>query len=155
MAGLLLFVLWQRVRLPLGVLLAAAAAAALALVAGIETIPEPLMHNGLTALVWAPVILAGAQIRSGPLTAGWFVFLGRISFALYLLHVPAYAFMSSLDRTVLAGRLAGTPWLTVALATLLSFAAASAVHLWVEEPARRRILRPRSPAREATALPSA
>ncbi len=154
-AGLLLFVLWRRVRLPLPLLLAAAGAAALILVAGVGTIPEPLMHNGLTALVWAPVILAGAQVRTGPLTAGWFVFLGRISFALYLLHVPAYAFVSSLDRAVLAGRLAGTPWLTVLLATLLSLAAASAVHLAVEEPARRRILRPRPPARDATPVPSA
>ncbi|MCJ2079778.1 acyltransferase family protein [Methylobacterium sp. J-090] len=154
-AGLLLFVLWERVRLPVPVLLAAAGAAALVLVAMVEKIPEPLMHNGLTALVWAPVILAGAQVRSGPLTAGWFVFLGRISFALYLLHAPAYGLVASLDRVLLSGRLAGVPWLGVTVATLLSLALASAVHLWIEEPARRRILRPRPPVRPAAAVPSA
>ena len=154
-AGLLLFVLWRRVRLPTPLLLAGAGAAAAALVASVGAIPEVLTHNGLTALVWAPVILAGAQVRSGPLTAGWFVFLGRISFALYLLHVPIYVFVSGLHRALLAGRLDGIPWLTAALAAFLSLAAASAVHLWVEEPARRRILRPRAQGRPATAMPSA
>lgn len=154
-AGLLLFVLWQRVRLPVPPLLAVAGAAALVLVALVDRIPEPLLHNGLTALVWAPVILVGAQVHSGPLVAGWFVFLGRISFALYLLHVPADALVSSLDRAVLAGRLAETPWLGLGAATLLSLAAAAAVHLLVEEPARRRILGPRSRPAAAAAVPSA
>jgi len=154
-AGLLLFALWRRVRPPVWGLLTGAGVAAAALVASVGTIPEVLTHNGLTALVWAPVILAGAAIRSGPLTAGWFVFLGRISFALYLLHVPAYALVSSLDRALLAGRLAGIPWLVVTLAALLSLAAAAAVHLWVEEPARRRILRPHPRRQAATAMPSA
>ena len=154
-AGLLLFALWRRVRLPVWSLLTGAGVAAAFLVGNVEAIPEVLMHNGLTALVWAPVILAGAQVRSGPLTAGWFVFLGRISFALYLLHVPIYVFVSGLHRALLAGRLDGIPWLTAALAAFLSLAAASAVHLAIEEPARRRLLRPRAPAREAAPLPSA
>ncbi len=139
-AGILLFRAWTRVRPPVPFLLAAAALAALGLVLAARHLPEVALHNGLTGLAWAPLILAGAAIRSGPLVAPWAVFLGRISFALYLLHTPVHALLSTLDRTALGGRLAAAPWLAAASATLLALAAAAALHLWVEEPARRRIL---------------
>ncbi|KQP93806.1 hypothetical protein ASF60_14225 [Methylobacterium sp. Leaf113] len=140
-AGLLLYVAWTRRRIPTAALLGSAAVAAFGLVAAAPILPEALLHNGLTALAWAPLILAGAQIRSGPLVAPAFVFLGRISFALYLIHVPAYALVNSLDRIALGGRLAAAPWLGAGLATALSFALSLALHLGLEEPARRRILR--------------
>lgn len=138
--GLVLFVVWQRHRPPVAVLVMAAAAAAAVLVASLHHVPEPFLHNGLTALAWAPAILAGALIRSGPLVAPWFVFLGRISFALYLLHTPVYALLNTLDRAALGGAMAARPWLAACVATALTLAASAAVHLWVEEPARRRIL---------------
>lgn len=139
-AGILLFAFWSRVRLPVPGLLAAAALAALGLVLAAPRLPEAALHNGLTALAWAPLILAGAALRSGPLVAPWAVFLGRISFALYLLHTPVHALLSTLDKAALGGRLAAAPWLAAASATGLALAAAAALHLRVEEPARRRIL---------------
>lgn len=153
-AGLLLFVLWSRVRLPVAGLLAASGLAALALVAAAPLLPEALLHNGLTALVWAPLILAGADMRSGPLVTPWAVFLGRISFALYLLHTPAHALLATLDRAVLGGRLAAEPWLGAACATALALLASAAMHLMIEEPARRRILA-RVSGRRAQPLPAA
>ena len=147
-AGLLLYVAAPRVRLPTAALLGLAALAALGLTLSAPHLPEVILHNGLTALAWAPLILAGARMRAGPLVAPWFVFLGRISFALYLVHSPAYALVNSLDRAVLGGRLAGLPWLGAGLAAALALALSVALHLLVEEPARRRILRAGGPARD-------
>jgi peptidoglycan/LPS O-acetylase OafA/YrhL len=140
-AGLLLYGAWTRWRLPTPALLALAALAGLALVAGAPHLPAVLLHNGLTALAWAPLILAGAQLRSGPLVRPGFVFLGRISFALYLIHVPAYALVNSLDRIALGGRLAAAPWLGAGLAAALALALSVLLHRGLEEPMRRRILR--------------
>jgi peptidoglycan/LPS O-acetylase OafA/YrhL len=140
-AGLLLYGAWTHWRLPTPALLAAAALAGLALVATAPHLPEVLLHNGLTALAWAPLILAGAQLRGGPLVTPGFVFLGRISFALYLIHVPAYALVNSLDRIALGGRLAAAPWLGAGLAAALALALSVLLHRGLEEPARRRILR--------------
>ena len=147
-AGLLLYAASRRVRVPTGVLLGLAALAALGLVAASPHLPEVVLHNGLTALAWAPLILAGAQMRSGPLVAPGFVFLGRISFALYLIHAPAYALVNSLDRAALGGRLRDLPWLGAGLAAALALGFSVALHRLVEEPARRRILRAGAPARE-------
>lgn len=153
-AGLLLYVAWTRLRLPTLALLGLSALGALGLSAAAPHLPEALLHNGLTALAWAPLILAGAQIHRGPLVAPGFVFLGRISFALYLVHSPAYALVNSLDRLALGGRLAALPWLGAGIATALALALSVAGHLWVEEPARRRILR-RGPAPAPRVLPAA
>ncbi|GEP00314.1 acyltransferase family protein [Methylobacterium haplocladii] len=160
-AGLVLFAGWQWMRRPAsangvpprgraGPFLAAAALAALVLVLIEPYVPAPLMHNGLTVLAWAPLVLAGADLRGGFLASAPLVFLGRISFALYLLHMPAYAVVNTVDRA-LHGAISGvSPWLAAGAATLLALVAASLVHLLVEEPARRLLLRatfaPRLPA---------
>ncbi|MCJ2035714.1 acyltransferase family protein [Methylobacterium sp. J-068] len=151
-AGLLLYAAWTRMRMATPALLGLSTLSALALIAAAPRLPEALLHNGLTALAWAPLILAGAQIRSGPLVSPWFVFLGRISFALYLVHSPVYALVNSLDRAALGGRLAALPWLGAGLAAALALALSLALHLGVEEPARRRILRRTSG--EAAPLPA-
>lgn len=160
-AGLVLFAWWRQMRpvasadeiaLPRSrakPFLAAAALAAIVLVLIDPYVPGPLMHNGLSAIAWAPLILAGAELRGGVLASAPLVFLGRISFALYLLHLPAYAAINSLDRA-LHGAITGvSPWLGVGLATTLSLALAALVHLFVEEPARLALLngRFRLPAR--------
>ncbi|GLS42260.1 acyltransferase family protein [Methylobacterium brachythecii] len=151
-AGLVLFAWWQRMRPAAppdasdrrGSLakpfLGAAALAAIVLVLIDPYVPGPLMHNGLSALAWAPLILAGAELRGGILASAPLVFLGRISFALYLLHLPAYAAINSLDRALHGAITGPSPWLGVALATALSLALAALVHLYVEEPARRALL---------------
>ncbi|MET0257114.1 MAG: acyltransferase [Methylobacterium sp.] len=149
-AGLVLFAGWQRMQHPApkiasrartGPFLAAAALAALGLVLVEPYVPAPLMHNGLTVIAWAPLILAGATMRGGVLAGALPVFLGRISFALYLLHMPAYAVVNSLDRA-LHGAISGvSPWLAAGMATALALVAACLVHLLLEEPARRLLLR--------------
>lgn len=150
-AGLLLFVLWQRRPVPPVPLLAAAALAAILLVGLSTRIPDVLLHNGLTVLVWAPLILAGASIRTGPLVAPSFVFLGRVSFALYLLHTPVHAALTTLDRALLGGLVAEMPWVAAILATGVTLALSTALHLVVEEPARRLILRRAAPPRRMAA----
>ena len=121
---------------------------------GASSVPEPILHNGLTMLTWAPLILACAAMRRGPLCSRPLVFLGKISFALYLLHIPVYAALNTLDRLALHGWLGTHPWVGVTVACLASLVAAAVVHLAVEEPARRRILRsarqPTIPALPAT-----
>lgn len=141
MAGLLLFVAWRTIRVPVPVLLILSGAFAMLIVAGAGSLPDPVLHNGLTMLAWAPLILACAAMRRGILCSGPFVFLGKISFALYLLHIPVYAVLNTLDRVALHGWLAAHPWAGIALNGLASLAAAALVHLTVEEPARRWILR--------------
>lgn len=155
-AGLLLFVVWRRVKLPVWLSLAAFVLAVPVLLASVHATPPAVLHNGLTVLAWAPLILAGAAMRGGPLCTRPLIFLGKISFALYLLHIPVYAMVNSLDRAVLHGALAAHPWLGVGLTSLLALAAASAAHVLVEEPARKLILRGGATGfrRRETALPS-
>lgn len=140
-AGLLLFVAWERGAGSPGALLFAAASCGMLIVVAAEFIPEPVLHNGVTVLAWAPLILACAAIRRGPLCAAPMIFLGKISFAFYLLHIPVFAMINTADRVVLNGWLAGHPWIAVSVNALASLAAAAVVHCVVEEPARRWILR--------------
>jgi len=153
-AGLLLFVAWRDNRPPVLFLLALAIAFGALIVTGASSVPEPILHNGLTMLTWAPLILACAAMRRGPLCSRPLVFLGKISFAIYLLHIPVYAALNTLDRLALHGWLGTHPWVGVTVACLASLVAAAVVHLAVEEPARRRILRsarqPTIPALPAT-----
>lgn len=141
MAGLLLFVAWRNARVPVPILLALALTFGAFIVAGARSVPEPILHNGLTMLAWAPLILACAAMRRGLLCSRPLVFLGKISFALYLLHIPVYAVLNTLDRVALRGWLGAHPGIGIAVAVIASLSAAALVHLAVEEPARRRILR--------------
>jgi peptidoglycan/LPS O-acetylase OafA/YrhL len=140
-AGLLLFVAWQSQRLPAAGLLALSGAFAVLLVATAGLVPDTVMHNGLTALVWAPLILGCAAMRRGPLCARPLVFLGRISFALYLLHVPVFSLFDTLNRTILGGWLADHPGTGLVLNVVACLGVAALAHVAVEEPARRWLLR--------------
>lgn len=147
-AGLLLYVAWRHVSLPTPLLLAVSAGFGALIVAGSGYIPDPILHNGITMLAWAPLILACAAMRRGPICSRPLVFLGKISFALYLLHIPVFALLNTADKVVLHGWLSGRPWAGIGLACLGSLVVATLVHLLVEEPARRRILRGARPALE-------
>ncbi len=140
-AGLLLYGAWRHVRLPPPLLLAISAGFGALIVVSSGYIPDPILHNGITMLAWAPLILACAAMRQGPLCSRPLVFLGKVSFALYLLHIPVFAMLNTANNTVLHGSLSGHPWLGIGLASVASLVAAILVHLLVEEPARRRILR--------------
>ncbi len=147
-AGLLLCVVYEREEWSVGALLFAALACGVLIVAAAVFVPEPVLHDGLTVLVWAPLILACAAMRTGPLCAAPMIFLGKVSFAFYLLHIPVFAMINTADRVVLHGWLAAHPWTAVTLNGAASLAAATLVHLLVEEPARRWIMG-RAPRRAA------
>ncbi|MGC5780478.1 acyltransferase family protein [Methylobacterium sp. NFXW15] len=141
LAGLLLFVAWRSAPLSTPLLIVAAIGFGALIVTFARFVPEPVMHNGLTMLAWAPLILACAAFRRGPLCSAPLIFLGKISFALYLLHIPVFAFLNTADKVVLHGTLAAHPWIGIAVNSAASLVAATLVHLLVEEPMRRRIMR--------------
>ena len=139
-AGLLLCVVFEREEWSVGALLFAALSCGVFVVAAAVFIPEPVLHDGLTVLVWAPLILACAAMRKGPLCTAPMIFLGKVSFAFYLLHIPVFAMINTADRVVLHGWLMAHPWIAVTLNGAASLVAATLVHLMVEEPARRWVL---------------
>jgi peptidoglycan/LPS O-acetylase OafA/YrhL len=135
--GIVLFTFWQTCRerrtwTPLLIFFCAAAA----IIAFRETLPQVALHNGLTALAWAPLIIYGANSRDGVLNWPAMVFLGRISFAIYLLHLPLAQYISAvLTLSHLGGR-DDLAWMTAIGSGLVTIAISSAVFLWIEEPAR-------------------
>lgn len=107
--------------------------------------PRVLLNNGVLLPVFALVILAassGQPVITRLLSARWLFHLGRASYALYLLHVPAWELMT----------LAGWNHSRAAYPLYLvgTIAASLAIHAWVEEPAREAIRnmqpRPEKPA---------
>lgn len=122
----------EGVRLPpaLGVVAAAGAA----LVAATGLVPEPVLHNGALAPVFALVIVALASTPGkgfAPLSL-----LGEASYALYLLHVPMFLWaMAILRQRELAPGVAVTVGLLTIPVSLL-------VHRFVERPLRARLRGP-------------
>ncbi len=142
--GIVLFAFWERAgaRLPGAGLLAACAMAVAALWLLRNQVPELALHDGFTAIAWAPLILYGATVRGGLLATPPLIFLGRISFSLYLTHVTVLSLMNSLDRHVLGGALrAASPWFLVLPSALAALIVAALVYRFVEDPARRLIVR--------------
>jgi peptidoglycan/LPS O-acetylase OafA/YrhL len=141
--GILLFVAWERFgsRLSNGALLSAAALAALLLGLTWRQLPEIALHDGLTAIAWAPLILFGANVRSGPLVWPAMMFLGRISFSLYLTHVTVLSAMNSVDKHLLGGLLVSTsPWCLTIASAIAALVVATLSYEFIEDPARRAIM---------------
>ena len=141
MLGIVLYGVWRRTRHRIDGdwALLAFIVAATAIVAVSSRIPETLLHNGLTAVAWAPLILAAASMRDGLLCSTWAVFLGRISFSLYLFHIPVLNLLKALDKRLFASHLAHEPVAAIVLATALAIVVAAIVHRFVEEPSRRPV----------------
>ena len=129
--GIVAFALWQRRQgaVPARVLLLLAAGGAALLLAFREAIPEIALHTGLTAVIWVPLILAGAGIRSGLLVQPPLIFLGRISYSLYLLHDPAFMLQRMADKHLLGDVLQPMPWVAAAVTTALALGMATACFL--------------------------
>jgi peptidoglycan/LPS O-acetylase OafA/YrhL len=90
----------------------------------------------LPVLGAAAVIAAGTDGRVAALDSALAIrpmqFAGRISYSLYLVHVPLV-----LVPQVAVGFHRPLPlWLTLLLGVVVAFPVASALHLWVEEPLR-------------------
>jgi peptidoglycan/LPS O-acetylase OafA/YrhL len=141
--GILLFVFWERVgkRLPSAALFGAFAVALAALLACRSRVPDIVMHNGLTALAWAPLILLGANLRRGPMLWPAWVFLGRISFSLYLVHETVLSVMHALDKHLLGGTvLSLSPWCLTISSTIVAIGLSALLFSMVENPARVYIM---------------
>jgi len=141
--GILLFVFWSRggqrnYTVPLVVAFGLLGSLLLAVQ---SIISDVVLHNGLTAIVWAPLILAGASMRTGPLSLPPLVFLGRISFSLYLFHIPVALTVLALNKYWLVGLLSAFPLLAAFGTTLLAIGVAAIVYAAIEEPGRRFIVR--------------
>lgn len=103
-------------------------------------VPENVMRTGWSALCYAPLVLAAANTNAGMLTMPALVWLGKISFALYLVHSPVDSYLRTIDKMTLGATLATMPVVFFCLATVIAFAAAAFLFHFVEEPARRLIL---------------
>jgi peptidoglycan/LPS O-acetylase OafA/YrhL len=72
------------------------------------------------------------------------LFLGRISFALYLTHTTVLELILWLDKQALGGvLLAHSPWLVSTPSAIVAIAVAALLYLMVEDPARHFIMRRR------------
>lgn len=142
--GIVLCALWKRKpqRFNSSLMLCAFLVVATILVTQTQNIPEIAMHNGLSAVAWAPLILAAASMKGGVLSWPICEFLGRISFSLYLLHLPIFSAVLAFDNRAL-GRMLVTqhPTLLIVLTAALAIVCSAVVFAWVEEPMRRKISR--------------
>jgi peptidoglycan/LPS O-acetylase OafA/YrhL len=122
----------------------------LLLAAGLATgCPDLVLYPLFPALVLHLAVGRGAVARGFAWRPA--LFLGEISYALYLLHI---FLLHPLDVTRALARRVLLPVPADAVAVLAAFAvliaAAAACHRWVEQPARdaiRRLARTRRPAR--------
>ena len=100
------------------------------------------LHNGLLLPASAAVLLGlglgggwfAAWLSTKPLTL-----LGRASYALYLLHMPVYAYFAAAGKRFAHTALEADAVVTLYLLAVLTVSVLC--HLWIEEPARRWILR--------------
>jgi len=143
MLGIILYAVWKRRRSHIDINLAMVTFvfAAAAVVACADRVPEVMLHNGLTAVAWIPLILAAANMRGGLLCAPTFIFLGRISFSLYLLHIPVLSAVLAFDKRVCGAWLAAHPSVAMMFITALALLAAFLVFTIAEEPSRGPIMR--------------
>jgi peptidoglycan/LPS O-acetylase OafA/YrhL len=105
-----------------------------------------MFRTPVSLAIVLPLLLASAaaiffsrriseRMKSAPLLTAAVVFLGGLTYPLYLLHENiGYAVLNTLFS-------AETRWLGLAYVTALSFAASAAVYLWFDLPVRRRLHR--------------
>lgn len=141
-AGMLAFHLWRSPRAWHGwASLCFSAVAFCALWRFHTDIPEIVFHNGVSIAVWLPLILGCAGIRRGVLTWPVATFLGRISFSVYLFHIPVLAVVLGYGSSVLGEGAMQNRLGLLLLCWVLTLALSALVHLFIEEPMRRVIVR--------------
>lgn len=143
LAGIGLYGVWRRGadRIPSSRLYAVAALGAVIVMATASWLPENVLRTGFTTICYASLILAAANSRSGPLFRPDVVWLGQISFALYLVHSPVDSYLRTIDRVVLGSKLAAMPFLFFGIATVTAMISAALLFHFLEEPARKAIVR--------------
>lgn len=143
LAGIGLYGVWRSGadRIASSRLYAMAGLGAVIVLATASLMPENVLRTGFTTICYAPLILAAANSRSGPLFKPDFVWLGQISFALYLVHSPVDSYLRTIDRVVLGSKLAGMPLLFFGLAAVAALVSAALLFHFLEEPARKAVAR--------------
>ena len=113
---------------------------ALLIMATAHWVPENILRTGWSVICFAPLVLAAANTRSGFLFGPDIVWLGKISFALYLVHSPVDSYLRTIDRMALGSRLSDMPFVFCGIAIMISLISAALLFHYVEEPARKIIL---------------
>jgi peptidoglycan/LPS O-acetylase OafA/YrhL len=142
--GLVLYAVWKRKlqHFDSSLMLCAFLVVATVLLTQTQNIPEIALHDGLSAAAWAPLILGAASMKGGVLSLPICELLGRISFSLYLLHIPIFSAVLAFDSRALDRMLVTRhPTLLIVLTVALVLLCSTAVFIWVEEPMRRKISR--------------
>ena len=142
--GVALYALWKRHSRYFNpsLMICACLAMATILLMQVSYVSEIALHNGLSAIVWAPLILGAANMKGGVLSLPVCDFLGRISFSLYLFHLPVFSAVLSFDNKLLGQTLVTQhPTLLIVITTALAIVISTVVFVLVEEPMRHRIFR--------------
>lgn len=140
--GIVLYALWkeQPQRYSPGSMICVFLVAATILVTQTSNIAEIALHNGLSALAWGPLILGAASMKGGALSLPTCEFLGRISYSLYLLHLPILSAVLAFDNRALGQMLMTQhPTILIVLTAGLAIVCSAIVFIWIEEPMRRKI----------------
>jgi peptidoglycan/LPS O-acetylase OafA/YrhL len=135
-----------------------AAATPLAIVAGLVVGELAGPGRGGAVLVLFPVLVGALALADrGPATVlarPWMVWGGRISFSLYLVHIPIFeVYWTMLDHFHMAQRHAVIAYLAGLVALLAAPVLAWLAFRIVEEPARLRMRRMHLPQRRGCAVP--
>jgi peptidoglycan/LPS O-acetylase OafA/YrhL len=105
-----------------------------------DRLPGPLVYSGLLTPLFAATIFMLAVVSSRMPTfwagRGW-VFLGEMSYSMYLLHVPVFDWLPHLLRTPWAAIQFNVGGLMIYLTLLIVLSAA--VYQWFERPLRLRL----------------
>ncbi len=133
-AGLLLYRIYSKVASPARTGLLVAAILAQFMPTWGEAIQESLMQLISVAALAGIFSLALFTKALNYLGGSLFVFLGRISYPLYLIHqMVGYALINAMQQSGIGW------WASVSLAFVVAIGIASALTLMIDEPVRRRI----------------
>ncbi len=112
-----------------------ATAAVLAVLSHADSIPYPLVHNSLLLPLYACIVLGlalGGGIPARCLSAGFLVFLGNASYAMYIIHAPIGAWLLEALKHLFGFQPAGPWW--VASYTITVILLSSLLFKYFEEP---------------------
>ena len=103
-----------------------------------DHIPFPLMHNGLLLPLYACIVF-GLALNGGPLahllSTRPMVFLGNVSYSMYILHVPIYTWLGLAFKHILHRSHEG--WIWFVCYVLAVIIGSSVFYQFIEEPAHK------------------